>query len=444
MFSFLKDKLKKVVADIKNKVEKEAVEEKTNVEEVKKDIKKRVEEETKEKKGIFSIFKKKKEEVKEKKIKEHKEKLKKKIVEEKIKEELKVKEKQPLLEKDVGKKIKKEELKITKKVEEIRKPGEEEQILEKAEPKIIEEEIKKEVEKEEKKLGIFGRFKERVITKRITEDKFNELFVELELVLLENNVAFEVVEKLKDDLKRSLVDKPILRKEIGDIIERSLKNSLRGILTAENGIDLIKKIKESEKPFVILLLGYNGSGKTLSCARLAYYLKGKGFKPLLSAADTFRAAGAIQLEELAKKAKIPVIVGQTGADSCALIFDSIKSAKARNYDVVIADTAGRIQSNKDLMRELEKIARVNKPHLKLLVIDALSGTDVVEQAKQFDSVVGVDGFIITKVDVYERGGAVLNASYITKKPIFFIGTGQRLDSLKEYSADEVLINLGFD
>lgn len=390
MFKSLKIKLKEKILNFSKKAEEEAEEEEVSIEEVKEAIKEKVEEESKKKRGIFSIFKKPKKEA---------------IAKEETKLEI---IKQSTLTENGGSK-----------------------------------KIKEEVEKEEKKLGIFGKFKEKVVTKKITEDKFNELFEELELILLGSNVAFEVVEKLKEDLRNNLVNKPILRKEIGDIIKRSLKDSLKEILIPEKEIDLEKEIKKSEKPYIILLLGYNGAGKTLTCARLAYYLKEKGFKSMLSAGDTFRAAGATQLAELAKKINVPVIIGQIGADSCSVVFDTISSAKAKNYDVVIADTAGRIHSNKDLLRELEKIVRVNKPNLKLLIVDALSGTDVVEQARQFDDSVGVDGFIITKVDSYDKGGAVLSASYVTGKPILFIGNGQQVSNLTKYDGNEVIKNLGF-
>ncbi len=394
MFKFLKEKLKKAISSIGKKVEEETLKE---VDEIREEPKKE---------GFFSRFKKKEEK----------------------------------LETEVEEKRIKEKAEIKTIVEEPKEKAEKEKTKKE---KIVDEEIKQEKEEVEEKKGFFGKLKEKIITKKISEEKFEELFFDLEIALLENNVALEVVEKIREDLKKELVDKPIPRSNIEKIIKESLKTSIGEVLSIE-GIDLMKEIKISEKPYVILILGYNGSGKTLSCARLAYYLNKKGFKSILAAADTFRAAGATQLEELAKKAKIPVITGQTGSDSAALIFDTIKSAKAKNYDVVIADTAGRIHSNKDLLNELKKIVRVNKPHLKLLVIDALSGTDVIEQARQFDEAIGINGFIITKVDSYEKGGSVLNASYITKKPILFFGLGQKIDSFKEYSPQEVLTNLGFN
>ena len=299
-------------------------------------------------------------------------------------------------------------------------------------------------EKEEKK-GIFQVIKEKVTTKTISPDQFDELFFDLELVLLENNVAVEVIEKIKKDLKMDLVNTPLKRSAIDEAIKEALKESLEDVLDTPklDLISLVKKTKQEGRPYIILILGYNGSGKSITAAKLAKYFKKYQLKPILGAGDTFRAAGALQLSEYAKLVNVPTIKQETGADSCAVIFDTISSAKARNYDVVIADTAGRIHSNTDLMQELEKIVRVNKPDLKILIIDSLTGSDVVPQAKEFDKSIGVDALILTKVDAYERGGSILSAAYILRKPILFLGNGLGMDSLEEYDVKEILKNLGF-
>ena len=379
---------------------------------------------------MFGFFK--------RKIKEVVEKFSKKV--EETKEE--TEEKKPLLEKITKEEVKEEKREVEeKKIKEEVKEAEEE--IEEVKEEI-KEEIKESIKEEEKeKKSLFERLKEKIVAKKISEEKFEKLFWDLEVVLMENNVAVEVIDKIKDGLKMDLVNVPI--KNVKKTIEKSLRESLEEVLDVPR-LDIIKKIEECKKenrPAVFLFLGYNGSGKSISCAKLARYLKDKGFKPLLAAGDTFRAAGGIQLGEYGKKIDVPVIQTKDKGDSCALIFDAIKSAKARDYDVVIADTSGRIHSNIDLMDELKKIVRVNKPDLKILVVDALTGADVVEQCKQFDKLIGVNALIFTKVDAYEKAGSLISAAYILDKPILFLGIGQGLNDFEKYEKEKILANLGF-
>jgi len=367
-----------------------------------------------------------------------------------------VEEKKPLLDKIKDepvkkKKISEEEFPSKEELEEVlgepKKKDEFEELIKQAEEEIedvkksLKEETNEEVKKEKKSL--FKKFKEKITAKKISEEKFEKLFWDLEVALMENNVATEVIDKIKESLKMDLVD--VLIKNVKKIVEKSLRDSLDTILEVPK-LDIIEKIKKCKKegrPCVFLILGYNGSGKSVSCAKLAYYLKKEGFKPILAAGDTFRAAGSIQLGEYGKKVNVPVIKTEGKADSCALIFDAVKSAKAKDYDVVIADTAGRIHSNTDLMDELKKIVKVNEPDLKILVLDALTGADVVEQCRQFDKSIGVDALIFTKIDAYEKAGGLLSATYILDKPIIFIGYGQQMGDLKLYDKEEIIKNLGF-
>ena len=336
--------------------------------------------------------------------------------------------------------------KFTKKVEEEVEVVEEIEIEEKQskEPSIKETFVKEKIEEEVQKKGFVTKLKEKVTTKKISEEKFEEIFQGIQIALLENNVALEVVDKIREDLKLDLIEKPIKRINIEAQVKEALKKSLEEILTLP-GFDLIKIINNARKekrPAVILIIGYNGSGKSLSCAKLAHYLKEKGYRPVLAAADTFRAAGASQLVEYGKLAQIPVIHDPKTKDSCSVIFDTIKHAKSKKYDVVIADTSGRIQNNKDLMDELKKISRINNPDAILLVVDSLTGSDVVTQVDEFDKNISVDGLILTKCDVDEKGGAFLSAVYTGKKPILFIGSGQRLEDFEEYNPEKILNNLG--
>ncbi len=177
---------------------------------------------------------------------------------------------------------------------------------------------------------------------------------------------------------------------------------------------------------------------SLSLAKVACFLKKRGQRPLIAVGDTFRAAGISQTVEYAKRIGVPFVKHERGSDSCAVIFDSVKAAEARGFNVVCADTAGRSYENRNLMDELKKICRKNRPDLKILVLDGLAGSDIVRQCEVFDKAVGVDALIITKTDVGGSGGAILNATHITKKPILFIGNGQKFGDLIEYNPKEIL------
>jgi len=322
-------------------------------------------------------------------------------------------------------------------IKEVKKP-EEKKIKEVKVEKEAKEEAKKEEIKKEKK-GFFEKIKEAITTKTISAEKFNELFWELELALLENNVAVEVIEKIKKDLKEEIVDKPLKRGKVEETIEEALKKSIEGLFVDD--FDLEKEIKK-KKPYVIVFFGINGSGKTTSIARLAYLLKEKGLKCVMAAADTFRAAAIQQLEEHGKKLDIKVIKHDYGSDPAAVAFDAIKHAEAKGLDIVLVDTAGRMHSNMDLIREMEKIVRVSKPDLKIFVGEAITGNDCIEQASIFNSAIGIDGIILTKQDIDEKGGASVSVSYITKKPIIYMGVGQDYKDLIKFDKEKIIKGLG--
>jgi len=200
----------------------------------------------------------------------------------------------------------------------------------------------------------------------------------------------------------------------------------------------LDKIKNSEKrPFLIIFLGFNGTGKTTTMAKIANLLIKNDLSVVFAAADTFRHASIEQLEEHGKNLGVKVIKHKYGSDPAAVIFDAVNYAKSKSIDVVLADTAGRTHIDKNLMEELKKIVRVNKPDMKILVIDSTSGNDVVEQARRFNEV-NVDAVILTKWDVDEKGGTAISVAYAIKKPIIFLGTGQSYEDLKPFNVDEYL------
>ncbi len=295
---------------------------------------------------------------------------------------------------------------------------------------------------EEERAKTFAqKIKEVVVKKTLTEQEFDKLFWDVEVVLLQNNVALEVIEKIKSDLKKELVDKKVFRREIHKIVEETLKNSVSQILDFKvPQLEELIKAKGS-KPFVILFLGINGSGKTTTLAKVANYLKEKGYSCVLAAGDTFRAAAIQQLEEHAKNLNLKIIKQNYGSDSAAVAYDAIQYAKAHNTDVVLIDTAGRLHSNKNLMEELKKIVRVTKPDFKIFVGESITGNDCVEQAKAFNEQIGIDAIALTKFDVDDKGGAALSVAYVTKKPIIFVGTGQNYEDLKTFNKDEILNSL---
>lgn len=299
-----------------------------------------------------------------------------------------------------------------------------------------------EPEAEPEKKGFFGAIKEKILTTKINGEQFEKLFRDLELALMENNVAVEVIERIKKDLKGQLVEKPIKRAQVEATIHEALKDSIKGLFE-EGNFNLIDEIgAKKEKPYVIAFFGINGSGKTTSIAKLASMLKAKGVSCVLAASDTFRAASIEQLQHHADKIGIKVIKHTYGSDPAAVAFDAIKHAKAKGIDAVLIDTAGRMHSNVNLIDEMKKIIRVAKPDLRIFVGESITGNDCIEQAKAFNEAVGIDGIILAKADVDEKGGAAVSVSYVTKKPIMYLGVGQMYDDLREFEPRIVVEGLG--
>ncbi len=327
-------------------------------------------------------------------------------------------------------------------IEEVKEEPKKEKPKKKKAKKKEEKLAKEEPKEEPEKKSFLKKLKTTVTTKKVSEKQFEEIFWELELALLENNVAVEVIEKLKEDLKTNLVDKNIKRTEVEKTIINTVKESIDEILS-QKPIDLIKEAKK-KKPLVICFVGINGSGKTTTIGRVAHLLQEEGLSCIMVAADTFRAAAIEQLEQWGKKTKTKVIKHDYGSDPAAVAFDGIKHAKAKNIDVVLIDTAGRLHSNKNLMDELHKIIKIATPDLKVFVGEAITGNDCVEQIKQFNSTVDLDGIILTKLDIDEKGGAALSTSFVTKKPILYVGMGQNKEDLKPFNKELMMKNLGLE
>lgn len=263
-----------------------------------------------------------------------------------------------------------------------------------------------------------------------------KLFAELETLLLTSDVGVGVTKQIIDNLT-----KKISRNELTDIgvLQNELKQQLISILKpCEKSLE----IPENIKPFVILFVGVNGSGKTTTIGKLASKLKTADKKIILAAGDTFRAAAIEQLKIWGERINVPVISQHLGADSAAVIFDALQSAKSRNFDVLIADTAGRLHTQNNLMDELKKIKRIMQkldataPHEILLVLDATVGQNALNQAKEFSQAIGVTGICITKLDGTAKGGIIFAIAEQLKLPIRFIGAGEQVSDLKVFNAND--------
>lgn len=307
---------------------------------------------------------------------------------------------------------------------------------------VQEKQREKKTEKKKESKTIVEQIREKISTKKISAEQFDELFWNIEVELLENNVAFEVIEKIKDDLKKKLVDAPLKRGEIEATVRESLRKSVEDVLDFLS-LDLASPIKQKkQKPYVICFFGVNGGGKTTSIAKVAHYVKQNGFTCVLAAADTYRAAAVEQLQIHGEKLGLKVIQQGYGADPAAVCFDARRHCEKHKVDVLLIDTSGRLHSNIDLMKEMEKIVRVAKPDMKVFVSESISGNDVVEQAINFDKHIGIDAIILTKSDVDEKGGTIISVSYVTKKPILFLGTGQEYEDLEIPTKEGILRSIG--
>ncbi|NYZ75379.1 signal recognition particle-docking protein FtsY [Candidatus Micrarchaeota archaeon] len=292
------------------------------------------------------------------------------------------------------------------------------------------------------KLGILTKLKS-VFTNEITisDKETEELFGELEIALLESDVTFDTAQFLVTDLKRRLVGKKVHKDRVQDEIRAEVGAALLQTLSSAKPVDVVELVRVRKKegsPFVILFVGPNGAGKTTTIAKVAYLLKNSGFTPVISASDTFRAAALEQAIHHGEKLGVRVIRQSYGADPAAVAFDAVSHAKSVGADCVLIDTAGRQETNVNLVKEMEKINRVVKPDLKVFVGEAVSGNALVEQVKKFHEAIGIDALVLTKLDCDAKGGNSLSIAYETKLPVMFLGTGQSYDELIPFNPDYIV------
>lgn len=270
--------------------------------------------------------------------------------------------------------------------------------------------------------------------RKIRERKLEDFLWDLEISLMEADVALPVIEEIKRSLKEELLGKKVRRGvPVEKAVEMALKEAVKGVLES-GSMDFLSYIDSHEKPVIIMFVGVNGTGKTTAIAKIAHLLQKRGFSCVVAAADTFRAGAIEQLERHAERLGVKLIKHKPGGDPAAVAFDAVEHARARKKDVVLIDTAGRMQTNINLMDEMKKIKRVSDPDMIIFVGDALAGNDAVDQAKKFDEAVGVDASILCKIDTDAKGGAALSITHVVGKPVIFVGTGQGYDDLQPFDA----------
>ena len=269
--------------------------------------------------------------------------------------------------------------------------------------------------------------------RKLKESRREEILYDLEIALLESDVAFPVTKEIVDTLAEDLEGKRVSRQVT---VERGVEAALRDAITKAMTvptIDLFEILKAHPKPVVILFVGVNGTGKTTTIAKLAYHIQKRGYTAVVAAADTFRAGAIEQLEKHAEAVGFKLIKHEAGSDPAAVAYDAVEHARARKRDVVLIDTAGRMQTNTNLMDQMKKVKRVASPDLVFYIGDALAGNDAIEQAKQFNEAVGVDGIVLTKLDADAKGGAALSIAHTIGKPVVFVSVGQGYDDIRRFN-----------
>ena len=291
----------------------------------------------------------------------------------------------------------------------------------------------------------FSNFYDRVTKTELQGKDLDRVLDEFQLSLVENDVAVSVADFVATELKEKLKDVQFARfSDPRGRVKAILSDVLLSVLDRAGRLDIFELVEEKKKagvPAIIVFVGINGTGKTTSIAKLAHILQRKGRTSILAASDTYRSGSIEQLEEHARRIGVRLIKHQYGADPAAVAFDAVNYARAHGINAVLIDTAGRMQTNQNLLEEMRKIVRVTKPDLTILVVDALTGNDAVEQGKVFSQAVKIDGIILAKLDADVKGGNAISLSYIMGRPVTLVGTGQGYDDLEPFQPQTIVRNL---
>ncbi|MFB6208092.1 MAG: signal recognition particle-docking protein FtsY [Candidatus Nanohaloarchaea archaeon] len=278
--------------------------------------------------------------------------------------------------------------------------------------------------------------KSTVAEKELDEDALDPLIEQLRLKLLQSNVSLQAAEAIEDELRERLTGEKVARGSVEEEVNQALEDTLERLL--DDSFDFSARLENAEEPPVVFFIGFNGSGKTTSLAKVAHMLQEDGEDVVMGAGDTFRAASIEQLEEHGENLGIEVISHEYESDPAAVGYDTVEHAEKEDK-IALLDTAGRSHADQNLMDELDKMIRVNEPDVTFLVVDALAGNDVLEQAEAYEGM--FDAVILTKMDVDENGGAIISISQRSGKPVAFIGTGQHYDDIERFDKGEFVENI---
>ena len=283
---------------------------------------------------------------------------------------------------------------------------------------------------------------QKISQKELSNKDIDKVLDEFLLVLVQNDVAYDVAKKICDGLREKLEATQVRRfSDATSPAKMALREVLLDVLKGSGGDSLFRVLDESksqQKTAVILFVGVNGTGKTSTVAKMAFLLQRKGYSVVIAAADTYRTGSIEQIEEHARRIGVRTIKHEYGGDAAAVAFDAANYASAHGTNAVLIDTAGRMQTNKNLLEEMKKIARVANPSLTVLVVDSLTGNDAVEQGRSFSEAVKIDGVILTKLDADAKGGSAISMATIIGKPILFATVGQNYEDLISFEPGEMV------
>lgn len=290
-------------------------------------------------------------------------------------------------------------------------------------------------------------FLNTVLSRKLSEKELEELREEFKLRLVESDIAYDLADVFSKHIVERLKERkfPVISPDVQTILVEEAKQYLLNILPTEEK-DLVEAAASaisSNGNFMVMFIGTNGTGKSTTLAKFANLFYERGFKPLLVCADTFRAGAIEQLKFHANALGLPFYSGIYGEDPASVAYSAIRFSEDKKLNVILVDTAGRVHVNVNLMNELKKIKRVVEPNHTILVVDALTGNDAVEQARTFLEFVGFDSIVLTKFDADTKGGAAISVAYVSKKPISYVGTGQKYSDLKQFSMKDYIYEILF-
>ncbi len=291
----------------------------------------------------------------------------------------------------------------------------------------------------------FSNFYDSITKTELRGKDLEKVLEEFQLNLVEADVAVTVADRICNELKEKLQGEQFTRfSDPRRRVKEVLGEVLLSVLNKAGRLDLfefVEKKKAAGEPAIIVFVGINGTGKTTSIAKLAHLLQKRGRTVILASSDTYRSGAIEQLDEHARRLGVKIIKHQYGGDPAAVAFDAVNYARAHGINAVLIDTAGRMGTNTNLLEEMKKIVRVTRPDLTILVVDALTGNDAMEQGRVFSQAVKIDGIILAKLDADVKGGSAISLSYVMGAPVALVGTGQRYDDLSQFQAESIVKNM---